>query len=195
MITIVSGTDRKDSNTYKLAQYIQGLYQAIGQQSEIIDLAEVRESLSKGPFYGKDQPEDLRKWTQQILKSDGLVMVVPEYNGSYPGILKYFIDHMKFPESFENRPVSFVGLGGVFGGLRPVEHLQQVFGYRNAYIFPQRVFMMNVHKIFVHSGGNSSVTDPLIKDLLDQQVKGFSRFIAALNDSGLSANRILASRT
>jgi NAD(P)H-dependent FMN reductase len=110
-------------------------------------------------------------------------MIVPEYNGSYPGILKYFIDHMKFPDSFESRPVCFVGLGGIFGGLRPVEHLQQVFGYRNSYIFPQRVFLINVHKIFV----NNEITDPLVKDLVAQQTSTFVKFVGALKTSGLAA--------
>ena len=48
---------------------------------------------------------------------------------------------LKFPESFEKRPVCFTGLGaGIWGALRPVEQLQAIFGYRNAYLFPERVF-------------------------------------------------------
>ena len=184
MITLISGTDRIDSNTFKLTKYIQSLYQDLGQETQIIDLAKVKSDMLSGPYYGgKNQPAELQTWTQMILDSDGLVVVVPEYNGSYPGILKYFIDHMKFPDSFESRPVCFVGLGGIFGGLRPVEHLQQVFGYRNSYIFPQRVFLINVHKIFV----NNEITDPLVKDLVNQQTKTFVKFVGALKTAGLTA--------
>ncbi|MNT75975.1 NADPH-dependent FMN reductase [compost metagenome] len=109
-----------------------------------------------------------------------------------PGVLKYFIDHLKFPESFEYRPVCFVGIGsGAFGGLRPVEHLQQVFGYRNAFIFPERVFVMNAHKVI---NAASEVTDPLLQDLFLRQAKGFQKFSKALVDAKLDANSFIAGK-
>ena len=71
------------------------------------------------------------------------MVVVPEYNGSFPGILKYFIDLLPFPESFDCRPVSYVGVSaGQWGALRAVEQLQLVFGYRNAYVHPPRTFLL-----------------------------------------------------
>ncbi|MGZ3745666.1 MAG: NADPH-dependent FMN reductase, partial [Pseudobdellovibrionaceae bacterium] len=144
---IISGTDRADSNSLKISKYIQSLYQEMGEEVGIIDLREIRKELLTGPHYGKDQPGSLQAEISKVEKSDGLIVVCPEYNGSMPGILKYYIDHLKFPECFEYRPVAFVGLGGMFGGMRPVEHLQQVFGYRNAFIYPQRVFLINVFKV------------------------------------------------
>ena len=65
-----------------------------------------------------------------------------------PGALKLFIDLLPYPESFEGRPICYIGIAsGQFGALRPVEHLQQVFGYRNAYNFPKRVFVPAVHNV------------------------------------------------
>jgi len=58
----------------------------------------------------------------EVLMAAGLHVVLPEYNGSYPGVLKYFIDMLKFPESFENKPAAFVGVAnGQWGALRAVE--------------------------------------------------------------------------
>ena len=45
---------------------------------------------------------------------------------------------------FEHRAVSFVGLGGRWEDCDPIEHLQQVFGYRNSFQYPDRVFITNV---------------------------------------------------
>ena len=60
---------------------------------------------------------------------------------------------LPFPESFEQRPVCFVGLAaGIWGALRPVEQLQAIFGYRNAYIFPERVFMPGIGKLLNEAG-------------------------------------------
>ncbi len=180
---IISGTDRVDSNTLKMSKIIQRIYLEEGESVEIIDLCKVKVALHTGPHYGKNQPPNILEHTEQVLNSEGLIVVAPEYNGSMPGVLKYFIDHLKFPEAFEYRPVCFVGLGGIFGGLRPVEHLQQVFGYRNAFIYPDRVFAINVWNIIK----NDKITEPLIEQLLVKQVKGFQKYCKALADAKIDA--------
>ncbi len=187
---IISGTDRADSNSLKVSKYIQSLYRTLGEEVEIIDLRESRKELAQGPHYGKDQPLSLQAEIGKIAKSDGLIVVCPEYNGSMPGILKYYIDHLTFPDSFEYRPVCFVGLGGMFGGVRPVEHLQQVFGYRNSFIYPQRVFLINVHKNMMQG----EPTEPAMRDLLRSQAEGFQKFVAALKVAGLDANSWIAKK-
>ena len=118
---------------------------------------------------------------QSILESSGLVVVTPEYNGSMPGVLKVFIDHLKFPESFEARPVCFVGLSaGMWGALRSVEQLQQIFGYRNAYLFPERVFMPGIGKLLNEAG---QLTDPELLKRLHQQVRGFAGFVSRFHSN------------
>jgi len=111
-------------------------------------------------------------------------MIVPEYNGSYPGALKYFIDHWVYPDSFEFRPVTFIGLGGKFGGLRPVEHLQQVFGYRNGFVYPERVFLTDIFGILK----DGQIQNPVLMKLLESQVTGFQKFVKGLQTVGLDAN-------
>lgn len=185
---IIAGTDRPDSNTLKVAKIIQGIYKNLGENVEIIDLKEVKEHLHDDVPYGSPT-EGLKPYIQKVVTSEGLIVVCPEYNGSMPGILKYFIDHLKFPESFEYRPVCFVGLGAMFGALRPVEHLQGVFGYRNAFVFPERVFLMNVFKIIDAQG---QLTDPNMMNLLTKQAQGFQRFTKALSSAQLDANSVMA---
>lgn len=187
---VISGTDRADSNTLKVSKFIQSLYQQAGEQVGLIDLCEVRHELTSGPHYGKNQPASLQAELDKVTDSEGLIVVCPEYNGSMPGILKYYIDHLKFPDAFEYRPVCFVGLGGRFGGLRPVEHLQQIFGYRNAFIYPQRVFLINVFKVMQEGALNDSE----MRDLLKSQAQGFQSFCKALKDAKLDANSVLAQK-
>jgi NAD(P)H-dependent FMN reductase len=93
-----------------------------------------------------EKPRAFQPFAEAVLNAAGLHVVSPEYNGAIPGVLKYFIDMLKFPESFSNRPVCFVGLAaGMWGALRPVEQLQAIFGYRNAFIYPDRVFLPTVN--------------------------------------------------
>lgn len=183
---IISGTNRPQSNSFKISQFIQNLYQEKGERVEIIDLAQLDLSELDGSHYGKDLPLNVAQAVEKINQADGLIMVVPEYNGSMPGVLKYFIDHWKYPNSFEQRPVCFVGLGGMFGGLRPVEHLMQVFSYRNAFIFPIRVFLMNVWNIYK----DGVWKDEMSLQLLKAQVEGFQKFCKALDSVELDANTL-----
>lgn len=180
---IISGTDRPSSYTYKVAVIVQSIYQSLGEKVEIIDMQKMSESFSTGPQYGALVNERLKSEAEKILTSDGLIVITPEYNGSMPGILKYFIDHLKYPDSFHHRPICFIGLGGMFGGLRPVEHLQQVFGYRNGFLYPDRIFLMGVTKAIV----DGKIQSELIQNLMVEQAKGFQKFCKALMDSGLHA--------
>ncbi|HTH46116.1 MAG TPA: NAD(P)H-dependent oxidoreductase [Candidatus Limnocylindria bacterium] len=144
MITIISGTNRPGSNTRKVTAVIEGIYRELGVPTRVLDLHDLPPELFAPASYAS-KPATFAPFSQAVLDASGLVIVTPEYNGSFPGVLKLFIDHLKFPESFEARPVCFVGLAaGLWGALRSVEQLQTIFGYRNAYLFPKRVFMPGI---------------------------------------------------
>ncbi|ANN17659.1 NADPH-dependent FMN reductase [Amycolatopsis orientalis] len=79
----------------------------------VIDLAESPDGLSAG-----------------VAAADAVVVIVPEYNHSYPGPLKTALDNTG-PE-WHGKPVAFVSYGGISGGLRAVEHLRPVFAELHA---------------------------------------------------------------
>ena len=109
------------------------------------------------------------------MKADGLVFVIPEYNGSFPGILKVFIDYLPFPEAFEKMPMAFIGeAAGAFGGLRSVEQFQMIANYRNALQFPERVFISRVTQEFDPEDG---IEDDFKQKLLLSQVNNFIKFV------------------
>jgi NAD(P)H-dependent FMN reductase len=183
MIEIIAGTDRPNSNTIKIANLLLEDYRALKAPAGLIDVAKFDFADFAGGVY-KAPRGTVLEGVQRANAADGIVFVVPEYNGSFPGALKLFIDYWKYPDTFEFRPVAFVGHGTRWGGLRPVEHLQQVMGYRNAYVFPHRVFISNVHSAFKDSG----FADPTINELLKTQARDFVKFIQALKHQGLDAN-------
>lgn len=177
MITVIAGTSRPNSNTAKIARQVAALYEALGEKPGLIELEKLPASAFVPAALSDDVPE-MQPFIDQILKSDGLVLVVPEYNGSFPGVLKHFLDLLPYPEGFEKRPVCFIGLSaGANGGLRPVEHLQQVFGYRNGFLFPPRVFLAGVSKLL---GPDGTLTDAAIVERLRKQAVGFLAFTQAI---------------
>lgn len=178
MIAIISGTNRPDSNTRKVAGQIEELYAGLNTETKLLDLAKLPAEIFAPASYA-EKPAAFKEFSQTILDADGLVVVTPEYNGGMPGVLKYFIDMLEFPESFENRPVCFVGIAaGMWGALRPVEQLQAIFGYRNAHIYPSRVFIPGVFNLI---GEDGKLNDEKLVERLQKQAAGFAEFVGKLS--------------
>jgi NAD(P)H-dependent FMN reductase len=170
MIEIICGTNRPGCNSRKIVRVLEQLYQEHGAEYGVIDMADLPPQLFLSTAY-RQKPPEFQSIQDRILQADGLHVVVPEYNGSFPGILKYFIDMLKFPESFQHRTVCYVGLSaGVNGNLRGVEQLQLVFNYRNALNLPERVFIAGVHKK-LSADGSEFVDEEIIHRLRDQVEK------------------------
>ncbi len=183
---IIIGTNRRGSRSRQIGNLVQKIYRDLGEEVGIVDLAELPLHELTGEQYGQKIDSTTGHAIATITGASGLIMIVPEYNGSLPGALKYFIDHWQYPESFEHRPICLIGLGGMFAGLRPVEHLQGILGYRNAFLFPQRVFLQNVWA----SLKDGDILDKVTKDLLIRQAEDFQKFTAALESVGLDANSL-----
>ncbi|HTI70028.1 MAG TPA: NAD(P)H-dependent oxidoreductase [Candidatus Limnocylindria bacterium] len=177
MITLLSGTNRSGSNTRKITAILEGIYQRLGVEYRVLDLQELPPALFTPTAYF-EKPAAFEPFSKQILASDGVVVVTPEYNGSFPGVLKLFVDHLKFPESFEQRPVCYVGLAaGMWGALRSVEQLQAIFGYRNAHNFPGRVFMPGIGGLLDDQG---QLKDAELLGRLERQAAEFVAFVERL---------------
>ncbi len=175
-VLIISGTNRPGSNTRRVAKLVEEHYKNQSLPAELFDLVDLPSEVFEPTVYAS-KPPSVVAIQKRILDAAGLHIVTPEYNGSFPGILKYFIDLLKFPESFDRKPVAFVGVAaGVFAALRPVEQLQMIFSYRNAHIYPDRVFIATVKEKLDQEG---RLIDPALDQRLARQVAGFVRFTAA----------------
>lgn len=179
-ITIISGTNRNGSQTLRVSTRLAQKYQVLGAQVNVLDLCKLPAEIFTPEAYSQ-KPAEFEPFSKAVLESDGLVVVTPEYNGSFPGVLKLFIDHLKFPESFEKRPVAFVGLAaGMWGALRSVEQLQLIFAYRNGFLFNERVFIPRVDSQIDENG---EAKESLLRGLIDSQVKNFLEYVKSLENA------------
>lgn len=175
-LKIISSTDRPGSNALKVSNYVKTLYEEAGAEVDVISLEDYPLEKVAGGKYGKGIPE-VEAFNAPIINADGLIFVIPEYNGSFPGILKVFVDHLPFPEAFEKMPMAFIGeAAGAFGALRSVEQFQMIANYRNALQFPERVFIARVNKEFDEETG---IRDEFTQSLLESQVSNFVKFVDA----------------
>ncbi|HEY2083012.1 MAG TPA: NADPH-dependent FMN reductase, partial [Verrucomicrobiae bacterium] len=174
MITLLIGTNRPENNSRKVARHVEEIYAELKVPLRVLDLTHLPSEIFLPTSYA-EKPKSFQPFAEAVLQSSGLHVLSPEYNGGIPGVLKYFIDMLKFPESFERRPVCFTGLSaGIWGALRPVEQLQAIFGYRNAFIYPERVFLPQINSLLDENGRLQSAD---LLDRLRKQAEGFVDFV------------------
>jgi chromate reductase len=178
MISLIVGTNRAGALSRRLALLLQEQYAAADVETQVLDLGEMPPEALAPTAYKEKPAAVVEKFVEPVLASDGLHVVVPEYNGSFPGVLKLFVDLLPFPEAFERRPTAYTGIAaGDNGALRAVEQLQLVFGYRNAFNYPERVFLSAAYKAWNEDG---SFADDALLDRLRRQCVGFAAFVEAL---------------
>ncbi|HEY8929033.1 MAG TPA: NAD(P)H-dependent oxidoreductase, partial [Mucilaginibacter sp.] len=94
-------------------------------------------------------------------QTDKFLFIIPEYNGSFPGVLKVLIDACDFPESFYDKKAALVGLSsGKYGNIRGVEHFTGVCHYLHLNIMPLKIHISNI-KNEIDADGNLFQKDTL----------------------------------
>jgi NAD(P)H-dependent FMN reductase len=177
MIVILSGTNRISSNTNRVALLVQSIYDQLGIENDIIDLTKLPAEVFCPTIYA-NKPESLNHFTRPITQAKGVVIVTPEYNGSFPGILKYFIDLLPMPESFISKPVCFIGLSaGKWGAFRAVEQLRQILLANGAFIFPKPVLIPEID-LQLKSNDQHISTEFVTK--ITQQASDFVEFVKSI---------------
>ena len=141
MITILSGTNRPGSRARRVADYYATLLAELGAECQLLDLAELPADFVSTALYANagTHPE-FNRLAALLAASSHWVVVTPEYNGSFPGVLKAFIDGLPYPGAFQGKKAALVGLSsGGQGGLLAMTHLTDVLMYLGTAVLPQRV--------------------------------------------------------
>ncbi|WP_428327566.1 NADPH-dependent FMN reductase [Mucilaginibacter sp.] len=146
MITIISGTNRPGSSTLKLAKYYQKQLQQKGGEAGLLSLSQLPASLITSDLYGKRSDEFL-PLQDIVTQTDKFLFLIPEYNGSFPGVLKVFIDACSFPESFYEKKAALVGLSsGKYGNIRGIDHFTGICNYVHLHVLPLKIHIAAINK-------------------------------------------------
>ena len=117
-IPIVLGTNRKERRSENVAKWLFGQMQSRADiEAKFFD---VRDFNLPKDDYGQTLKDEFPEWRDAVIKADGLILVVPEYNHGYPGILKSVLDLLL--KEYIHKAVAFVGVSaGPWGGARVIE--------------------------------------------------------------------------
>lgn len=152
MITIIAATNRPHSNTLKVAQYYQQQLKNKSIESTVFSLEHLPIDVLNTDMYGKRSAE-FQKIQDLITQTQKFIFIMPEYNGSYPGVLKVLIDASNFPDSFYDKKAALVGISsGKYGNIRGVDHFTGVCHYIHLNVLPLRLHIPNIKQELDESG-------------------------------------------
>jgi len=164
-IPIILGTARKGRASEAVARFVLGeVAKREGVETELIDIRE----LKLGTDDAGESMKDAR-FSEQMSRADALVIVAPEYNHGYPGLLKHALDtNLK---EYIHKAVGVCGVSaGGFGGTRVVENLLPVLRELGLVTIFWDMNFSAAHKLFDEAG-----------NLLDQAfVKRADKFLKEL---------------
>ena len=120
-LPVILGTTRQGRKSEYAAKLIlEQTKKRADVETELIDIRQL-------PLRLDDAGEQIKipKFSEAIRRCDGLILVVPEYNHGYPGMLKHALDTNL--EEYIHKAVALCGVSaGPFGGARVIEQLVQV---------------------------------------------------------------------
>lgn len=151
MITIISGTNRSNSRTELISNQLQEIIQELSDEEvRLLPLTDLPDDLLHNEMYEESKMSDDLKTIQDdyILSADKWIILTPEYNGSYTGILKLFIDAIsirQYSKTFKNKKVALIGVASGRGGnLRGLEHLTGALHYLGVHVMPEKLPLSNI---------------------------------------------------
>ncbi|MFD0794780.1 NADPH-dependent FMN reductase [Mucilaginibacter litoreus] len=173
MVTIIASTNRPGSSTLKLASYYQKQLAEKGLETTLFPLTDLPANLIQTDLYGK-RSEEFKPVQELITNTDKFLFIIPEYNGSFPGVLKVFVDACSFPESFYDKKAALVGLSsGKYGNIRGVDHFTGVCHYLNLHVMPLKLHIASIRSE-MDADGNLIKEDTL--RYTNEQMDKFIRF-------------------
>ncbi len=157
-IAIIYGSAREERFCDRVANWLLSELEGLsGFDVAILDPARLT-FIASGP-----DARSAAEIETQLARADAFIIVVPEYNHGYPGVLKALIDSTYTP--WHAKPVAFVSYGGVSGGLRAVEQLRLVFAELHAVAIRDTVSLAHAWSQFDSEGNPmrpSQMKGPLI---------------------------------
>ena len=168
---VIVGSVRRGRYSPTVARYIAGLLRAGGGvDAEILDLLEWDLPIMEERVRLRDDsPSRVLAFGEKLANADGLVVVTPEYNNGYPGILKNALDY--FLPEYKRKPVGIVTVSsGGFGGLNALAQLRLVFLALGAYPIAKRLPVSRVQDAFDASG---NPTTPALEKAAREFVEEF----------------------
>ncbi len=162
LIAFAGSTRRGSYNAAVIAKAAASAKDA-GASVELLDLRDFELPLFNQDLESEKGLPDAAKRLKQLFKEcDGLLISSPEYNSSYPPLLKNLIDRCSRAESDDEAPLSaYAGKSalllsaspGPLGGLRGLQNLRSLLQNIQVTVYPEMLSVRSASEVIGEDGG------------------------------------------
>lgn len=148
-IAVVLGTAREGRLSERVARSVVEKLKEKGASQ--VDYVDVKDFLFGRTIPSWVESSEAEEWRGIAERADAFVLVVPEYNRSYPGELKILLDSAY--KQYRKKAVTVVGVSsGGFAGARMYENIQHVLTELGMVISPKPILVSSVEGLFDEAG-------------------------------------------
>lgn len=177
MITIIAGTNRRNSEALQFSRHFAGLFRSRTEEPvHILALEDIPATIWQANMYDKGGlSPDIRELQDEVMiPADKFFFVIPEYNGSFPGALKLFLDAIsvrEYRKTFRGKKAALVGIAtGRAGNLRGMDHLTGVLHHVGTHVMPNKLPISSIEKLMDADG---NITDAATLLVMEKHVDEF----------------------
>lgn len=151
-ITVITGTNRPGSNTFKVARAYQDCLNEEGVENHLLRLEDLPADFAVQDLW-HEKSDILKGMIREHLQDvEKFVFVIPEYNGGFPGVLKTFIDCIP-PKVWHGKKAGLIGLSsGKAGALRPMDQFTNVLNYLQVSVLHSKPKLSEIEMILDEGG-------------------------------------------
>nr|WP_315192130.1 NAD(P)H-dependent oxidoreductase [uncultured Albidiferax sp.] len=161
---IFAGSTRKQSYNRQLALATARIATDAGAEVTHIELADFDIPLYNADLEAEGTPADVLRLKEIMFAHPAWIICAPEYNGSYPALLKNTIDWASSPiktdpvwkdgfRSFTGKVVGLLSASpGGLGGLRSLTHLSPLMANMQCWVAPKQFALGRAFDAFAEDG-------------------------------------------
>ncbi len=172
MLTIVSASNRKENQTSLFAKACEAYLMSKNVPVSYLGLDEIPLEASFQEIYNYGSSSFTSISENHVENSEKFIFVIPEYNGSYPGVLKVFIDSV-LPKFFNGKKACLIGVAsGHAGNIRGLDHFCDVMNYLDVNVLPKKLSIPRIDSIIE----NRKIVDEKTLENIHNQIDKFLVF-------------------
>lgn len=166
MYTIISATNRTGSHSEKVAGVYHKICGGKGIDARLLTLVGL-DVLERNSAFIMIENE-------LLIPSQKFIFIMPEYNGSYPGVLKAMIDITEVKKVWWWKKALLTGIStGRAGNLRGMDHITGSLHHLNVFVHPNKLPISMIDKVMDSQG---MITNQATIAAINLQLEQFINF-------------------
>ncbi|MCO6497747.1 MAG: NAD(P)H-dependent oxidoreductase [Chitinophagaceae bacterium] len=162
--TVISGTDRRNSHTHKVAKIYMDVLASKGIKANLFSMRSFNPLIDEDEFRVAEQ--------KLLIPATKFIFIVPEYNGSYPGVLKAMIDKTDPRKVWYYKKALLTGVStGRAGNLRGMDHLADTLNFMRMTVHYNKLPISRVDRLLDENDKLDGETMAVIEKQVDEFLK------------------------